>query len=173
MRKMLDLRTTDISLYYFLSGKLAADDYIVLSGHSDTMVASGVYLIDGYPDETDNVKLPTVAIEHYFTNELPFQLGPGKTDARNFGISVFARSDGERDDLSERLRNYLSAQSVNIYDYNIIYSGGTSSILATARAEDITMTSQKSDKPILAFQHVMEINFRLSIDICTGYSLIN
>ena len=172
MRKLLDLRTTDISLYYFLSANLTNDDYIVLSGHSYPMVTSGVYLIDGYPNDVENMKLPTVSIEHYFTNEVPFQLGPGRTDERVFGINVFARSDGERDDLAERVRNYLSSQTVNIYDYNIVYSGGTSPILAAGRADNITMTAQRADRPILALQHIMEVTCTLTIDICTGYSLI-
>jgi len=172
MRKILDLRTTDISLYYFLANNLSNDNYTILSGHSYPMVASGLYLIDGYPEDPEIIKLPTVSIEHYFTDEVPFQLGPGRTDERAFGISVFARSDGERDDLSELIRNYFSSQHINIYDYNIIYSGGNSEILARARADYITLTAQRFDQPIKALKHVMKINFTLTVDICTGYSLI-
>lgn len=172
MSKILDLRTTDLSIYYFLNDHLSDDGYIILSGHSYDYVTSGIYLIDGYPDTTKEMGLPTIAIEHQFTNEESFQLGPGRTDVRKFTISVFCRTDGERDDMSERVRNYFSANSVSIYDYNIVLSGGTSDVLAKARAENIVSVPYRSERPIRSMQHIMEVSFDLEVDIGSGYSLI-
>jgi len=172
MKHILDLRTIDMSLYDFISTKLSTDGFTVLSGHSYPYVVSGIYLVDGRPAETTNMGLPTISIEHIFSTEQPFQLGPGRSDKRMFEIDVYARSNGERDDLGERIRIYLGANSVSVYDYNLIVTGGISSILASARAEDITLNTLVGNIPMKAMQYVMRITFSLTIDIGSGYSLI-
>lgn len=88
-----------------------------------------VSVIDEFPDPTkDELTLPCVSVEHERTSEEGLQIGGGFNERRTFNINIFARRDGERDDLAEAIYEGLDGE-VKVLDYNIamptyVYSSG-------------------------------------------------
>lgn len=170
-RKMRDLRVTYMSLYDFITSSYRLEDYVIISGHNDPYVISGLYVLNGTLIDTGNAVVPAIVIESQTTVEDPFQLGSGKKDIRHFNVDVYARSDGERDDIGELLRYFLR-QSVPIYDYNILVSGGGYVTLAHGVPENIVMIISRFDPKIKHLRHTMRVSFDLDIYINSGNTLI-
>lgn len=168
--RIKDLRNVDLNLYNFVSSRLNLEGYTVLSGFEYPHALSCVYLIDGYPHDKTNMKLPCVAIEHTGSTDDPLQLGTGIIVNRDFTIQVFARTDGERDDLGEMIKNFLY-NSMTIYDYNSVLSSGTYSNIGYADFENIVMYPE-TDTELGSLEHKMVINFSCVYSVSTGYTLL-
>lgn len=172
-RKLYDIRTTDLSLYDYVSSSFDDVGFTVLSGHEEDYVPTGIYLIDGFPADPEYMKLPTIAVEYIHGDEQPLQLGPGRTDVRRFEIDVYARTDGERDDLAELTCSFIRKGWINIYDYNVVLVDGFDEALLTrSHAENIMLAPTRFDTNIKAMRHGMRINFDLLITVSSGNSLI-
>lgn len=169
--RMGDLRNLDLNLYNFVTSGLNNDGYTVLSGYDQTHVASGIYILDGFPEDWTNVKVPSIAIEHLNSREEPFQLGSGKTDVRRFSIDVFTRTDGERDDLGERVKNYFD-NSMNVFDYNLLITGGNYVRLGIADFDNKVMFPVRGSQ-LKATKFRMQISLDISVSINNGSSLTN
>jgi len=166
-----DLRNLDVNVNYFVATGLVNYGYTIHRTFNDTRVVSGVYLIDGFPTEPVDIKAPAVSIEHLYTNEEPFQLGSGKAIRSIFRIDVFARSDTERDDLGDLVRSFFNSHMA-IYDYNVIWTGGTYQSLGSANFENITMRAVRLDTQTEWAQHIMSISTDVIFYINSGESLI-
>lgn len=97
--KIQALRYDDVSLIELIRKSLAENE------------AFNVNVIDGFPEQGNDSKLvlPTISVEHINTYDDNIGLTDGKNTIREFGIDIFGRSKGERDDLSailERLYGY-------------------------------------------------------------------
>lgn len=165
-----DLRNIDINLYYYIETKLVNNGYTILSGYNKTYVASGIYLNDGYPTDFKDIKTPTVVLEHTFTRPEGFQLGVGRQDSRQFVVDVWARSDGERDDLGELVRNFFNS-SMTIYNYNNVLASGYYNSVGLADFASIRMFPIR-EEDFRSLSHGMRIVFNCDNLVPTGNSLI-
>jgi len=98
------LRNEDFSMYYFIKNTLTDVPNITIK--------------DAYPYnevEQGTLTLPTVSIEHTQTIEEGLQLGDDWV-RRMWTIEVFAKTDTQRDEISELIYDSLNV-SVPIYDY--------------------------------------------------------
>jgi hypothetical protein len=169
--KMRELRNLELNLYYFITNKLSIEDgYTILSGYSYPYVISGVYVVDGYPNDIENMKLPTIAIEHSRTNDDPLQIGSGYDRNRHFTVTLFARSNGERDDLGDRVRSYFLS-SMTVYDYNQVISSGSYVRLSSADFEDVYMYPVHNVE-FESQKYSMEITFNCNYVVPTGATLL-
>lgn len=170
--KIRDLRNLDINLYNFLASSIRFEGYTILSGYDSPYVVSGIYLLDGYPEDNFNkIKLPAIAINHINTRDEPFQLGQGKESIRKFTITVLARGDGERDDLGEMVKNYFD-RTMNIHDYNIVLTGGSYVEIGRANFDNIVMSPNRDIRHQTTF-YMMNINIDCRYFISSGSSLIS
>ena len=168
---MKDLRNLDINLFNFISSGLRIlDGYTVLTGYNQNWVTSGIYLMDGHPEDFNNIKIPAISIEHEYSREEAFQIGTGKTNVRRFGIDVYARTDGERDDLSELVRNYFD-RTIPVINYNDFYSLGIYTYVGLADFDNVVMYPSR-DSTIKQLKHRMSIKFDVIVHINTGSSLV-
>jgi len=165
-----DLRNIDINLYDFVTSGLRSHGYEILSGHGVPYVASGIYVVDGYPEDFETLKAPSLSIEHDQSRQEPFQIGPGKQNIRRFAINIYARSDGERDDLGELVYNFFDS-TMTIYDKNQFFQNGTMVNIGTADFDNIIMRSQR-DTRFKSLKHQMNISFEAEIIVPTGNSLV-
>lgn len=166
-----DLRNLDINLYNFVASSLSyIDGFTILSGYSVSYVTSGIYVVDGYPNDYTNVKLPSVAIEHERSSDEGFQLGQGKTNIRRFGIDIYARSDAQRDDLGEIIRNHFD-RDMTIYDYNIVYENGTYTPVGYASFSKVVMFPFR-DSTVKQLLHCMKIGLDTIVHINSGSYLV-
>jgi len=170
-RTIRDLRTTDMSIHEFIASSFRSEDYVIISGHDEAYVASGLFVIDGFPVDTGHMKVPTVSIEHDISRDEPFQLGPGRTDSRIFLIDVFARSDGERDDLAEYVRYFLNSR-IPIFDWNDVLANGVYTPIAYGHPDGVVVMSDRLDVKEPKLRHSMKVRFEINIDISSGYTLI-
>jgi hypothetical protein len=168
--KMKDLRNTDLNLYNFVASSLYLDGYIVLSGYNFDYVTSGIYLMDGFPEDYNNIKIPAIAIEHSFSNSNAFQIGTGKEAVRRFEIDIYARTDGERDDLGETVYNYFS-NSMPIYDYNSVLTSGVYLQVGLADFSNVMMRPIR-DATFAATKHQMTISLNCKYVVNSGVSLV-
>jgi len=171
MYKIRDLRNLDVNLYYLIDSGLKLNGNTVLSGFSQPYTISGVYLIDGGLEPDNKLRLPAVAIEHERTTDFPFQLGLGRQDTRTFRIEIYARSDGERDDLGEMIKNYFYSTKP-IYDYNEYFQNGTYVVLGNMDFENISMYPSRLEE-FKATRHRMNITLDCNYYISSGASLIS
>lgn len=169
--KIGDLRNFDITLYYFISSGLSVMGYPILSGYNQSYVVSGIYLLDGYPDDFNSIKIPAISVEHDTTRDEAFQLGPGMKNIRRYSIDVFARTDGERDDLGETIRSFLFRQ-MPIFDYNIVIASGEYVQVGKSDFENIIMSPVRNTL-YNATKHQMHITCNCKYEINSGYSLIS
>jgi hypothetical protein len=169
MSRIRDLRNIDLNLYNFVSSGLSINGYLILGDHSEPYVISGIYLVDGYPEEIKNIKLPTIAIDQITAFDEPLQLGLGKFRKYSYEIGIYARTDGERDDLSELVRNFFDS-TMTIYNYNLVFASGVYQSLGTADFDQIRMIkSYPGDIP--AMKHIMKISLVCSFATESGYLL--
>lgn len=169
--KIKDLRNFDINFYSFISSGLSFFGYPILAGYDQPYVISGIYLVDGYPDDFNNVKTPSISLEHSTSRDEPLQIGPGMINVRRYSIDVYARTDGERDDLGELVRSFLFAQ-MPIYDYNLIVTGGDHVQVGLANFQNIIM-SPIHNVSYNATKYQMHITCNCLYEINSGYSLVN
>lgn len=165
--KIKDLRNTDLNLYYFVSSGLSINGYSVLSDHAEAYVISGIYLIDGYQEDFENIKLPTIAIEQVLSRDEPSQIGKGKYRKYNYELSILMRTDGERDDLSEMVFNFFDKKTMTIYDYNLVMSSGIYQSIGTATFDDLTITKEYPGEQN-TLKHMSKVNLSCSFATESG-----
>lgn len=105
---MRTLRMIDRSIYHYINTQLGA-----------TWTALDIK--DGFPNKLDNLDLPTVSIDYITFYSEPLELGTESTD--DYGewhFNVFARDNGERDDISYDIHELLNV-GCGIYNF----SGGS------------------------------------------------
>lgn len=165
-----DLRNFDINLYDYVTSGLRANGYEILSGYSVPYVASSIYVVDGYPEDFEAIKTPSLSIEHDSSRPEPFQIGPGKKNIRRFSINIYARSDGERDDIGDLIYGFFDS-TMNIYDKNEFFQNGTYVNVGTADFDNVIMRPQR-DTRFKALKHQMNISFEAEIIVPSGNSLV-
>jgi hypothetical protein len=132
---------------------------------------SGIYLEDGYPEDYNNIRLPSISLEHAMSHDDPFQLGGGLINVRRYDINVYARTDGERDDLGEIVRGYLK-KTMTIYDYNEVLNNNNYITLGLCDFNNIFMSPQRDDS-YQTTKHQMHLSFECVYAVSSGSSLIN
>jgi len=171
---MRDVRLIDISLYYYLKDSLESDGYTVHTKLSDEHVSSGIYLVDAYPDKTQYIKTPLIALDFTGISREPFQLGPGYTDYIDYDIYIFGRTKGERDDLGFLVLTYFDGAKIPIYDYNLYFASGGDLQLLGYIWPEITRLNVFETAPIhenIEFVNRLFVSSRL--DVSSGYSLLH
>ena len=166
-----DLRNTDLNLYNFVTSGLSNNGYTILSGFDVSYVSYGVYVIDGYPPNEENIKAPCVAIEHDYTDDSPLQLGTGRIDVRDYSIYTYARTKGERDDLSELVKNFFY-NDMNMFNWNNVLANGDYTVIGTADFDNIVMRPNPGDNQYEALKHGMVIRLQCNVTVPSGLTLI-
>ena len=169
--KMGDLRNLDHNLYNFIASGISSNGYTILSGYDDAYVTSGIYLVDAFPENPDNLKVPAISVDHRNTSEAPLQLGTGREDRLKFRIDVYGRSKGERDDVAEMVRLFFKTH-MPILDYNQIIQDSVTVQIGSADFENVTMFPVNGDSVQRALKHRMSINLDCLVVIPSGTSLI-
>jgi len=148
---MRQMRLADRSLHYYLENNLTS------------IWGSFLSVIDGYPYPEDDITLPTVSVDYLSGSLAGLEIGTDNTeDTMIFEIDIFARSKGERDDLSDIVEGLLvsgcdllqfsgggAGESLGYMAFEritskpVYYVGGLPSTLAnravvTARADVVT-----------------------------------
>lgn len=168
--RIKDLRNFDLNIYGYIASGLRAQGFIVLSGYNNAWVTSGIYVVDGFPEGFEDLKTPSVAIEHESSRAEELQLGPGKKNIRKYSIIVYARTDGERDDLGETIYGLFDS-TMTIYDYNSVLTAGTYQKVGIADFTNVTMRPLR-DNSYESLKHQMNISFNSEICIDSGNSLV-
>jgi hypothetical protein len=169
-QRIRDLRNFDLNLYHFVASSLDVEGYNVLSGYNIAYVPTGVYLVDGFPEDFNAMRAPAIAIQNELVRPEPLQLGRGKKNILRYTITVYGRSDGERDDLGELVYEFLD-NTMPIYNYNDVISNGQYNWLGYADFDNIVMRPNR-DNSMKVLKHQMNINFEAEICIDSGNSLI-
>ena len=170
-QRIKDLRNFDINLYNFIASGLNANGYIAITGgYTTTYVPYGVYLQDGFPEDLGTIKAPAISIDHEFTRNEPFQLGPGKKDIRRYSIVVYGRLKGERDDLGQLVYEFFD-HTMDIYDQNILLTGGSYVKLGYADFDNVIQRSV-TDPTLQALKYQMNISLEAEVIIDSGSSLV-
>ncbi len=123
---MQRLRLADLSVYYWIkdilhkAGMNTIDDgYQVNTYRAE--VPYYVKVTDDYPSITkEGVVLPSVVLTMATLNEAGLQIGGGFKNYRNFDVDIFARRDGERDDLANVIYEGLD-KTTTVRDFNIAF----------------------------------------------------
>lgn len=168
--RMGDLRNLGFNLYYYLASGLNSNGYIAITGLNQAYVNSGVYLVNSYPEDFDNLKTPTISIDNLFTSERPLQVGPGRNDVRRYEITIYGSSKGSRDDLGELVRNMFH-RSINYYDYNLIITGGSHISYGIINFDNITLRPIR-DLSFESTKYQAKVTFECEIMVPSGNSII-
>jgi len=160
-----------MSVYDFLTSSFINHNYVIISGHNLPYITSGLYALNGSLVDTGNAVVPSFVLETKTIMDDAFQLGPGLKDTWHYNIDVYARSDGERDDIGELLRHFLRP-SIPIYDYNVIISGGNYITLAHGEPKNIVAIFDRFDPKIRVLRHTMRVYFDLDVFINSGNTLV-
>jgi len=135
------LRLADASLIYHLR------ELMENSGWS-----SGEYTVmDAYPDNLDTItKFPALTVQTITGDPRPIQLGSKSALELTWAIDIFAKADGQRDDITQLVWDDLIESQIVLYDFNdgfpsVLgdYSGISS--LGTVTFESITMNVVEPD----------------------------
>ena len=84
------LRYDDVALIQFIKSYFQENQFDYLN------------VIDGFP-ENEQLSIPSLAIEHNITYNRPFQITSKNRIYRSFNAYIYARTKGERDDISSAL----------------------------------------------------------------------
>lgn len=106
---------------HFYPGGDIPPDKIATSGTPTTVDYKFHYvsLLDGWPEDANPAPLPFIAVYPDMQSpEVPWQIGPGEKYNRKFIIDVFARNNGEKEDLLDGLRSALRKKHAPVLDFN-------------------------------------------------------
>jgi hypothetical protein len=144
-------RKKDLSIYYWL-----------VDLFSD---ASYVNIRDGFPSE--NLELPTVAVEGGTIKLRPFELGNrSRVFKRIWFIEIFANNKSQRDDFSYRVLSALE-NVIPVYDYDEGFPPPTPTQLGILDPLEVDMT------PIKILPEMTEkLYYRNSVYFTAEYSII-
>lgn len=109
MPNMQKFRLADASLIYHLREMMETNGW-----------TSGNYEVkDAYPDNIAEItKFPLLTVQTISVDSKPIQLGNRSTMNVTWAIDIFAKTDGQRDDVAQLLWDDLNESSINIYDFN-------------------------------------------------------
>lgn len=106
---MTKARNADLSLVYHI--REVMEDNGWLNGDYE--------VIDAYPDNLDKItKFPVVSVQMNVGVSLPFQIGSTNALSITWLIDVFAKSDGQRDDITYFIWNDLQDGQIVLYNFN-------------------------------------------------------
>lgn len=109
MAQMTKARNADISLVYHLR------ELIEDSGWS----ANAYEVLDAYPVNLDTItKFPSIAVQMSVGNSFPFQIGSPSALSITWLIDIFAKGDGQRDDVTYLIWENLRDNQITLYDFN-------------------------------------------------------
>lgn len=106
---MSKFRNADLSLIFYLREVMenngwGVDDYSV---------------IDSYPTNLDTItKFPSVTVQSNVGDPFPIELGNRSTLKITWAVDVFAKGDGQRDDITYVIWDDLLDSRVALYDFN-------------------------------------------------------
>lgn len=171
--KMGDLRNLQNNLYFFVASGLDDYGYTVLSGYDQNYVHTGVYLVREEPKETEEIKIPAIALCFNSENEEPLEIGTvGTIQTLDMSLRIFGRSKGERDDLSSILKFILKRRTMNIYDLNEFYEEGTYSKIGYADFDQIRIIPIWNNTTLRTLEHQSSVSFNCEYTVA-GLSLID
>jgi len=103
------LRLADLSMIYYIK------DLCYNNGYADGKFS----IVDAFPTDLSNLTvLPTVSVESTFLSTRGYQLGSTDKGILSFTIDVFAKSDGQADDIAYLIWNDFKNNNIPIYDFN-------------------------------------------------------
>jgi len=98
-------RKQDLSVKYWVEDVVFPD------------IASFLTVVDEFPEEL--LTLPTIAVDWKDIDVKPNELGNRYgIDLRVWMLDIFAKNKSQRDEYSYRIKNYLQANSIPVYDYD-------------------------------------------------------
>jgi hypothetical protein len=145
-------RKKDLSVYHWLVDLFSDASYI--------------NVVDGFP--TENLELPTVAVEGGTIKLKPFELGNrNRIFNRIWFIEIFAKNKSQRDDFSYRILSALE-NIIPVYDYDEGFPpdvdptqiGGLDPLII--QATPIKILPEMTEK----------LYYRLSVSFTAEYSII-
>lgn len=79
-----------------------------------------VRVVAGYPNDIENLTLPTVALVRESFTSVPQQIGSSTKIIRTdtYTASIFAERDGQRDDLGEYVKDLVDLKNKSFLDFN-------------------------------------------------------
>jgi hypothetical protein len=102
-------RLLNQNVYYYVVSGLAHG----VQDWSNTQVLMGV------PADTSNVAIPSIAINSERTQKTPLELDTlDENRIDPYLLSVFAKRDGQRDDLGEYVKNFFVDTTKQFLDFN-------------------------------------------------------
>jgi len=109
MPNMQRMRLADASLIYHLREMMEANGW-----------TTGNYEVkDAYPDNLAEItKFPVLTVQTLSVDAKPIQIGSKSTMNVTWAIDIFAKTDGQRDDVAQLLWDELLDAQLNIYDFN-------------------------------------------------------
>lgn len=106
------LRLTDISIIYYLKDLLYKKGFL----------ADKYNVLDSYPSDTAKVNIfPTISVEANISRDKPLELGHSGLLEVVFILDVFAKGDGQADDVAYIIWEALKLEYPSVYDFNIAY----------------------------------------------------
>lgn len=86
-------------------------------------------VIYGYEPNSTDVTIPSVSISRTSSLIQDYELGTVNVDRADvFTISVLANADGQRDDISERVKEIFDGARKDFLDFNQGFNGGQDSL---------------------------------------------
>ena len=168
---MLELRIAELSIFYFLKGKL--DD----SGWGSTGYYNSdvVTLMDAYPNDDElnkivatptnmpdtEIVLPIVVIEMVDQRGEPFELGSNDAANRSFAVSVLGREKAETRDLAQQVYEWFRDENVYLRNYNQGFPPDVEpNIVSAIDVDNVTLLPVRIvGSPDVADKHRYEITF--------------
>lgn len=118
------IRLTTLSIIYYLKNEFHKRGINTISeGDQENLyrnfVPYFVRIIEGFPKVSkDLAALPLIAVDMMSGDENPFQIGGGWKDDLYYNIEIFARRDGERDDLADMILEMVQ-KDIPLLDFNV------------------------------------------------------
>lgn len=164
MAQMGKFRLADASLNYHLQELMENNGW-----------TSGNYeVVDAYPDNLDEIpKFPLISVQSIAADPRPVQIGYRAAKLVTWALDIFAKTDGQRDDIINIIWDDLSESQITIYDFNDGFPSTLGdytgiSTLGTVTFENITMSVIEPDeftKTVAAKHHALiVVSGYLSVD---------
>lgn len=96
------------------ASQLRLDDMSLIEAIKEKLVENQIEtidVIDGYPNDASLI-IPAVSVEHILTSDKAFELTQREKTFRLFRVDIFARTKGERDNISSAIESLLYSDVV-------------------------------------------------------------
>lgn len=106
---MSTYRLADLSINYYLRDLLYNNNY-----------AHGKFsVVDYYPETPSSLTIfPTIAIESNYLGGISYQLGSTDKGEISYIIDIFAKSDGQADDIGYLIWSQFNNNNIPLYNFN-------------------------------------------------------